>query len=558
MSIARTGKVIFAKNIKLDKEHNFITDYTTTQMLTALRSQNHLVAERDNLSFIREENELQVELPYATVLQCNYIAFQNPDYSNKWFFAFIDEVRYLSNKNTAVTFTIDDLATWFDNWTLKDCFVVREHANTDVAGDNLVPESFELGEYVANGSITNLTGPYSNPIIGLITTYTPDAPNTSHLSSNLCGLPIPGVLVCFDDFIQMSNFLIKLSNDGKSDAVSTVFTINYGAIGSLDDRTYFDMHSSFTPEQDDYIYYVFKGKNSPFTHFNTLSRPTTLNGYTPVNQKLKTYPFMALAITTNSGTSNVLCYEYFSDPTACRINFEGVPSVGGSIINYPVNYKGVENNYREAVTGTKLPTLGWSKDAYTNWLTENAINRASNNLGLIGNIGGTAANAFSAGLATAAIKKMGLGMIGAVPAAISGGISIAQSAMQIASEKREHALVPISVSGNVNNADVLACGRNFGTYAIPTSIQYQFAERIDKFLTRYGYATNKIKLPNQTGRAVYNYLEIAAGESIGVSNATISVPADAMDVINNAYRKGVTIFHNIDQIGDFNLANPIV
>ena len=558
MSTARTGKVIFAKNIKLDKEHNFITDYTTTQMLTALRSQNHLVAELSNLSFIREENELQVELPYETVLQCNYIAFQNPDYSNKWFFAFIDEVKYLSNKNTVVTFTIDDLATWFDNWTLKDCFVVREHANTDVAGDNLVPESFELGEYVANGTITELTdiGGTPSAVIGLITTYIPETPSTYWASSSLCGLPIPGILVCFKDIAQLTNFLTKLSDDGKADAVSMVFSINEGAVGGdIYNTDNFRLYNSLQPATDDTLYCVMKGRSTPFTRYRTLSRPTSLNGYTPVNQKLKTYPFMALAITTNSGNSNVLCYEYFSDPTACRINFEGVPSVGGSIINYPVNYKGVDNNYREAVSGTKLPTLGWSKDAYTNWLTENAINRASNNLGLLGNIGGSVGGAITAGLAT---TSLGLGMIGAVPAAITGGISIAQSAMQIASEKREHALVPISVSGNVNNADVLSCGGNFGTYAIPTSIQYQFAERIDKFFTRYGYATNKIKLPNQSGRAVYNYLEIAAGESIGVSNATISVPANAMNVINNAYRKGVTIFHNIDQIGDFNLANPIV
>ena len=558
MSTARTSKVILAKNIKLDREHNFITDYTTTQMLTALRSQAHLVSEQSDLSFVRETREMDIKLPYGTVIQANYLAFQNPDYSNKWFFAFIDNVEFSSPNTTKITFSIDELATWFDDWTAKSCFVVREHTNTDVAGNNLIPESFELGEYVSNGAITEVTGMSANitPIIGLITSYIPEYPSNTYTSQDICGLPVAGILVCFQYFQQLDNFLRRLSTDAKSDSVSIVFTINRGCIGTgLDDTTYFDAYFSLTPEVDETTYYVFKGKSSPFTHSNTLSRPATLNGYTPVNQKLKTYPFMALALTNNTGVSNVLHYEYFSDPTSFKINFDGVPSVGGSILNYPENYKGITYNFREGVSGTKLPTLSWSKDAYTNWLTENAINRASTNVGMIGNIGGAVGNAITAGLATA---SLGLGMVGAIPAAIGGGISIAQSAMNIASEKTKHALVPTSVNGNVNNADVLACGKNYGTYAIPMSIQYQFAERIDKFFTRYGYATNMIKVPNQTGRTNWNYVEIAAGESIGVSTGTISVPADAMAVINAAYRKGVTIFHNIDNIGDFSLSNSII
>lgn len=556
MSTARTSKVILAKNIKLDREHNFITDYTTNQMLTALRSQAHFVSEQSDLSFIRETREMDIKLPYGTVIQTNYLAFQNPDYSNKWFFAFIDNVEFVSPSTTRITFSVDELATWFDDWTPKSCFVVREHTNNDVAGNNLIPESFEMGEYVNNGSITELTNAGDIvPYIALITSYIPEYPSRTYQSQNLCGLPVPGVLVCFQYHEQLTNFLNKLAADGKSDSVSMVFTVNKGCTGYLTDTDNWYMFNSGTPVLDENLYFVFKGKTSPFTHYNTISRPTTLNGYSPVNKKLLTYPFQALTITNNSGTSNVLCYEYFSDPTACRINFDGVPSVGCSMLNYPENYKGITYNFREGVTGTKLPTLGWSKDAYTNWLTENAINRASANVGMIGNIGGAIGGAVTAGLATA---SLGLGMVGAIPAAISSGMSIAQSAMNIASEKTKHSLVPTSVNGNVNNADVLACGKNYGTYAIPVSIQYQFAERIDKFFTRYGYATNMIKVPNQIGRTNWNYVEIAAGESVGVSTGAISVPADAMAVINAAYRKGVTIFHNIDNIGDFSLSNGII
>ena len=77
-------------------------------------------------------------------------------------------------------------------------------------------------------------------------------------------------------------------------------------------------------------------------------------------------------------------------------------------------------------------------------------------------------------------------------------------------------------------------------------------------MTRFGYATNKIKVPNQTGRQNWNYVEIAAGEAIGYSTGAISVPSESMNIINKAYQKGITIFHNIDNIGEFGLTNPIV
>ena len=252
MSTARTGKVILAKNIKLDREHNFITDYTTNQMLTALRSQSHLVSEQTDLSFIRETREMDIKLPYGTVLQANYLAFQNPDYSNKWFFAFIDTVEFSSPNNTKITFSIDELATWFDDWTPKSCFVVREHTNNDVAGNNLIPESFELGEYVSNGPITELTHMAANvpPIIGLITSYIPETPSRTYLSQDICGLPVAGVLVCFQYHEQLTNFLNKLAADGKSESVSMVFTINRGCTGYLSDTDYWYEYNSRTPELD--------------------------------------------------------------------------------------------------------------------------------------------------------------------------------------------------------------------------------------------------------------------------------------------------------------------
>ena len=50
-------------------------------MLTLCRENQ--VASANNYSFLRATGTILVEFSYAQCLQANYIAFQNPDYSNK-------------------------------------------------------------------------------------------------------------------------------------------------------------------------------------------------------------------------------------------------------------------------------------------------------------------------------------------------------------------------------------------------------------------------------------------------------------------------------------------
>lgn len=142
------SKIILAKNINIDRQYTNVLSYTENQMLSLCRSEGHLIAEASNYSFIRPTGTIMVGFTYSQCLQANYIAFQNPDYSNKWFFAWIDDVIYKGDKNTELTFTIDAWSTWFDYWTKKQCYVMRHHVNDDVVGHYTLPEGVETGEYI--------------------------------------------------------------------------------------------------------------------------------------------------------------------------------------------------------------------------------------------------------------------------------------------------------------------------------------------------------------------------------------------------------------------------
>ena len=77
---------------------------------------------------------------------------------------------------------------------------------------------------------------------------------------------------------------------------------------------------------------------------------------------------------------------------------------------------------------------------------------------------------------------------------------------------------------------------------------------IDDYFTKYGYKILRITTPNITGRTYWNYVQIGEREEIG----TGEVPTKYMDEINNTCRKGVTIWHNHANVGNFALNNTIV
>lgn len=122
-------------------------------MLELMRSTPHLVAQASDYSFI-QNGKISVGFTYDQCLTSNYIAFQNPTYSAKWFFAFIDRVEYESNKSTIIYYTVDNWTTWFDMLNFKTCYVLREHTNDDTIGNNTIPEDLAVGDiYCENNGI---------------------------------------------------------------------------------------------------------------------------------------------------------------------------------------------------------------------------------------------------------------------------------------------------------------------------------------------------------------------------------------------------------------------
>lgn len=121
-------------DIPWDKSYKFLRTYKDEEeQLRSIESHAKFTMFSD-FKYIRDEGAIRVPLNNERVRDCNYIAFKNSAYSDKWFFGFIDRTIYAAEGTTYIYFTIDMWQTWQFQIDFKACFVEREHVINDAIG----------------------------------------------------------------------------------------------------------------------------------------------------------------------------------------------------------------------------------------------------------------------------------------------------------------------------------------------------------------------------------------------------------------------------------------
>lgn len=539
------SKILLVKNIHIDRQYTNVLSYSEAQMLELCQA--NLVAQADNYSFLRPTGSIMAGFTYAQCLQANYIAFQNPDYSNKWFFAWIDNVIYKGDKNTEITFTIDAWSTWFDKWQKKTCFINRQHVNNDTIGLHTIPENIDVGEVIQE-SITEDES-YGNNFgywIAVASNWkikdgsTGDEALESNKGTQNSGITVYdnavfGTQLFFIKITELSSFknlelLLRRTNvDKHIEDVENIFILPNLAIK----ENKLIQHSASVGGQN-FSFYTMGYDLTPEKFNTVINKITTFSDYTPKNNKCFVYPYNYLFVSNNQGSNNIYKYEDFNSEK-CIFENQFSISIGGSGRIVPKNYKGMTTNDDEALALGKYPTCGWSSDAFTNWLTQNSVNMA-----------------VSLGLTTGAIAST-IATGGATAPIIAGAVmSIAGNVGNTIGQFYQASLLP-NIDGGQATGDVIwACNRNKFTFR-QMRVKTEYLKIIDDYFTRFGYAIKSLAMPNITGRKYWNYVEIGASEEIGYGE----VPAKYMDTINNACRRGVTIWHNHANVGNYSLDNSI-
>lgn len=519
--------------------------------------------------------------PYITLdktadelFDCNYMMFRNTAYGTKWFYAFITQVEYISNTTSRIYYTIDVMQTYLFDVNVEQCFVEREHAMTDAIGDNLNPESFELGEYVYDADYFPNIFLKSNYVICILATWKAtykdnkwviedattggvggvDSGIYTGLTKNLCKYDLANPKAC----VQQANAIIEAATKAnKADGIVSItmypkFFMNWSITG--------DLATGLVPDTVDSI--------PAFTG--------TFDGYKPKNNKLYTAPFCGVYVDNLQGNAANYAYEYF---TGRKPTFNIVGAVNGNLecASIPINYKGLPTNFQESLLMGGFPQCAWNVDTFKAWIAQNKyaiaagvatttidtvkqVALAATGVGMAGEVAGMSAAMTGAGSAQTiqAVGQYANAYQNMQNVSYNAQGDVLNKTINLVAQVKTASTQPNHARGQQSSSVFCAMGYQ-GFHYMPYRIQGQFARIIDDFFSMYGYKTNRLKVPNRNGRKAWNYVKTCGCTLTG------SAPADVTAALVQIYDRGITFWRCIDlstgnpftRVGNYSLDNSL-
>lgn len=326
------------KNVPLDKSYRNTVKYSdSTTQYNDFKQYKYKTYEKQ--SYQRWGlGTIRIEEQHDNIYDCNYMIFYNPTLKKK-IYCFVDGVSYVSNNVTEVYYTIDVLQTYMFEYSFGKCFVEREHVYTDIQGTNTQPEGLELGaEYVNDGTPTEFIVTSFRYII--LATQTPSGVTPGGLGLRN-GIPDGLVTMVFDNVTDLSNKIAEYINAGLEDSIVQLY---------------------MGPTNSTY------NNNIEYQH-------TKLNGYTPRNKKLLTYPYCYVQVGNNLGNYVELHYERMGtlstdakrklEYRVTTLDFPQPIMVFEPKINYILPNRGYQLTY------SVFPTCAFAGDSFKVWWAQN-------------------------------------------------------------------------------------------------------------------------------------------------------------------------------------------
>lgn len=491
------------------------------------------------------------------IYNANYMMFRNTSFGNRWFYAFVNNIEYVSNTVCEIEYEIDVIQTWFFDVTLLQSFVEREHSATDVAGENIVPEPVNIGEYYMGDPVGS--GLFNTFDVVIVSPYTyvynePVQPWTAiENKKEIDGIVTILAYTAFDstnDETDVPNvsFLAKALNQfPDNDDIACAYLLPH----SMVDYPYGEQCTRIDTDNFDSLRVPY------FQH-----HPTTLShGYAPKNKKLLTFPYNKLVIDTADGNLSEYAFEFFdeyqegsSHIDSIAFEVRGYRGINCSFRAVPIHYKGESLNYTEGCLLTDFPNVGIITDSFKAWVAQNktrtALQLATDAIGVSSGAGTVMAGSQIMTPITNVLSKAGAKMMatGYEQIGKSGVKDIGGTLAEFAdrSRLRYHP----KVGSNDGSQEIVWGKKDF------TGIQYSVnplnAKIIDDFFNCYGYATHLVKVPNRNVRPHWTYVK-----TIDI-NLESNAPADDTNKIASIYDHGITFWKNPSEVGNYSLDNSPV
>ena len=492
--------------------------------------------EMDNATYMRKDGRLYFDASFDTCLPYNYCMYQNEGYSNKWFYAFVTDLRYESNNSCSCNLVTDVFQTWQFDVTYHQSFIERfmPAKQYDTIGSYTYPEDFELGDYVSNDTDEVSELKTQNLVLGVTL-----KPSDLSVSVNGCYQNIPTGCAYYTFPVSTTGIgdcqevLQALTDSTRQDAVTSLFLAPSVLCSSTNEGGYARITNSY----------------SPVVYTETLSTNiSTIDGYTPKNNKLFTFPYYYILVTNGAGGSTILKPELWDDHSDKKYRVYASLTPGCSVIGVPINYKGLAIAWEEAMALGKYPQLNYSTDQFTNWQTQNGLNNTIqqvaggvNAVAGAGTLAHSLTSIMAGGIGDGAGRDLTMGANQYV-----GGMLQTLGAMQ---QKYLAKLVPPQFEGNVNSGDVFSSTNEITFRFNWMSIRAEYARRIDHIFDMYGYRVNRLMMINNNTRSNWNFIKTID------ANITGNIPETDMQKYKGLYNNGITIWHNPTTFLDYSQNN---
>ena len=527
------SSIVYLCGVPLESDLKNQITFATQAAQTAY-FQSNIKKQYTNFTYQRKENILRVPANIDDLYNCNYVMYQNSNFTNKWFYAFIVDREYINPNCTHLKLMTDPFQTYMFDITYYNSFVVREHVSDDTIGVHTLPEPVNIGEPVVNANYLDLTfsaetvGDFNNNFWCAVFTTDKifsDLPLTFYPDNFIGGNACPLYIYAPDSIGNLTPFINYLVSNNKIDSIIAIVPLL---------RNYTTATAVPTSELPTTFYLISDGGGvipslDPTKKNYTITPAFNgLDGYSPVNNKLYTSPYCYGMLQSSNGSKIRIDFEQWANKV---IHTVYSATADPSIIAVPYDYRGDGNGAQFSVSFSGFPPIPFKYDTFDRWYS---ANKNSVDFGIIRKIGEMA------GGLTAAITT------GNISAAINPALSMETELSKMDDLKNK----PDSIAGNISNNPLLYDNRG-GIEFFEMTCKYEYARVIDNFFTMYGYCVNDVKNPQNSmnTRPNWNYLET---RDINIAG---DLPDEDLNRLKTMFNTGVTLWHNPVTFGDYSQNN---
>ena len=582
------SSIRFISGVPFLNDYHHVRHFDTKQQQIDYFNGRYNVHSMTSTTIVRNEkgSYIKANVSVDKLYNASYVVFLNPDFGNKYFYAFIKHLEFVNAHVTNVYIEIDVMQTWMFDYQIKPSYIERQHCTLrDTAGNpiiNTIPEQLDFGsEYDIITEDVQYPSNYLYLVVvtSKIISFTDyERTTVATLPAGYVGSPTPLYYYVFlinrttkdvppqlayRDAMDLQDMNQVFSTDTEIvNAIQTMYVTDWCGIQFNES----DPNHIPANEQTGIEYISVGGTSKAVFRVDTVidyfdgKELTFTNKFAGLpnffETKLYMYPYTVYEMDDLKGNRLTFRGEYINGDDII-LTVRGAVGFANKMSYELKNYNGSagrQSSYQQAVIDNNpndVPIVSSYLAAYLQG-NKNSIQAQKTNANARGS-----ANMLGSFVTGAVLAGSGspVGIATGVATATSGiidrHVDIQTTENTLLATAQDATNIPPSVAKmGGNTAYDYGNGLN-GIRIIKKTIKPEYRDVLAHYWNKYGYKYHKVDHPNRHTRQYWNYLKTVNITIIGDINN------DDLRTIKNIYDSGVTLWHTND-IGNYQLTNEVI